>query len=143
MADEGSKPTKYDDVEEEVAGNKKEASPVLIPDGTAAHIASVMKRYDTDANGKFSPGEVREIVRDVLEEKARVRSWQKISGFLLVMFLIMCGWLIAGVYLGNEASKEQHVRQRNAVPITKDLNNQNVRTQNAEEMNAPSRGVFL
>ena len=85
-------------------------------------------------DGKYAAKEVEIIVRDVLEERAQTKGWKRIAGVLFVAFLVLCGWLIAGVYIGNEASKEQKIPKPNNVPVAKAAGtSENVRTQNAEQ----------
>merc|ERR1719272_705105 len=71
-------------------------------------IGQLMNRYDTDGNGTFDVGEVRQIINDVQAAKAQTKVLQKITAGLLGAIILLAGVMFVTSFVAGDMLKESH-----------------------------------
>ena len=87
-------------------------------------LCQVIAKYDVNGDGKFSIPEVRAIVEDVQEEKARSKSLTRALVAVSVAALVFCLVMVGLMLQTNEMSKENHTKGGEM----QDLNGNSVKT---------------
>lgn len=78
--------------------------------GQLSQLGKILMSYDKNGDGKFSKEEVVQILEDLAKQEKKTRTWTKISIILLFTVLFACAAMVGAVFIGNEATKENHTR---------------------------------